>query len=147
MERFILTEVSLFLGPEHLFRRNFRVPMCLCFEASPSAKPFLRNDFGLHENETACRTHFHMKGFALRLALKQRHKRTWKWPISHILFYENKLFFIDQSCRAYRNHVSCTQQARVLMLCSSAEHFTFTFVRMNEHYSIIWKTLKRDILR
>ena len=39
------------------------------------------NDFDLHENETACRTHFHMKGFALRLALKQRHKRTRKWPI------------------------------------------------------------------
>ena len=39
------------------------------------------NDFGLHENETACRTHFHMKSFALRLVLKQRHKRTRKWPI------------------------------------------------------------------
>ena len=38
-------------------------------------------DFDLHENETACRTHFHKQGFALRLALKQRHKRTWKWPI------------------------------------------------------------------
>ena len=36
------------------------------------------NDFDLHENETACRTHFHMKGFALRFVLKQRHK---KWPI------------------------------------------------------------------
>ena len=23
------------------------------------------NDFDLHENETACRTHFHVKGFAL----------------------------------------------------------------------------------
>ena len=46
------------------------------------------NDFDWHENETACRTHFHMKGFALRLVLKQRHKRTWKWPIrghSHLL--------------------------------------------------------------
>ena len=41
------------------------------------------NDFDLHENETACRTHFHMKGFALRLVLKQRHKRTRKWPIGH----------------------------------------------------------------
>ena len=41
------------------------------------------NDFDLHEKETACRTHFHMKGFALRLALKQRHKRTRKWPINH----------------------------------------------------------------
>ena len=30
------------------------------------------NDFNLHENEPACRTHFHMKGFALRLVLKQR---------------------------------------------------------------------------
>ena len=34
------------------------------------------DDFDLHENETACRTHFHMKGFALGFALKQRHKRT-----------------------------------------------------------------------
>ena len=39
------------------------------------------NDFDLHENETACRTHFNVKGFALRLVLKQRHKRTRKWPI------------------------------------------------------------------
>ena len=23
------------------------------------------NDFDLHENKTACRTHFHMKGFVL----------------------------------------------------------------------------------
>ena len=29
------------------------------------------NDFDLHENETACRTHFHMKGFALKLVLKE----------------------------------------------------------------------------
>ena len=40
------------------------------------------NDVDLRENETACRTHFHKKGFALRLALKQRHKRTRKWPIA-----------------------------------------------------------------
>ena len=39
------------------------------------------NDFDLHENKTAWRTHFHMKGFALRLVLKQRHERTRKWPI------------------------------------------------------------------
>ena len=31
------------------------------------------NDFDLHGNETACRTHFRMKGFARRLLLKQRH--------------------------------------------------------------------------
>ena len=39
-------------------------------------------DFDLHENEPACRTHFHMKGFSLSLVLKQRHERTRKWPIS-----------------------------------------------------------------
>ena len=39
------------------------------------------NDFDLHENKTACRTHFHKKGFALSLVLKQRHKRIRKWPI------------------------------------------------------------------
>ena len=41
----------------------------------------------MHENETACRTHFHMKGFALRLVLKQRHKRTQKWPIPLVRRY------------------------------------------------------------
>ena len=41
----------------------------------------IKNDFDLRENETACRTHFHMKGFALRFALKQRPRRTRKWPI------------------------------------------------------------------
>ena len=45
------------------------------------SKSKCKNDFDLHENETACRTHFHMKGFALRLILKQRYKRTQKWPI------------------------------------------------------------------
>ena len=45
------------------------------------------NDFDLHENETACRTHFHMKGFARRLVLKQRHKGTRKWPIKTISEY------------------------------------------------------------
>ena len=41
-------------------------------------------DFDLHENETACGTHFHMKGFALRLVLKQRHTRTRKWPVGEL---------------------------------------------------------------
>ena len=50
------------------------------------------NDFDLHENETACRTHFHMKGFALRLVLKQRHVRTRKWPIDFQSFMLNRGF-------------------------------------------------------
>ena len=34
---------------------HFRVPLCLCFKASLSAK----NYFDFHEKETACRAHFH----------------------------------------------------------------------------------------
>ena len=37
------------------------------------------NDFDLHENENACRAHFHKNDFALTFVL--RHKRTRKWPI------------------------------------------------------------------
>ena len=33
--------------------------------------------FHFHANQS----HFHNKGFALRLALKQRHKGTRKWPV------------------------------------------------------------------
>ena len=33
------------------------------------------------------KTHFHMKGYAPRLALKKRYKRTRKWPIHHLLDY------------------------------------------------------------
>ena len=40
------------------------------------------NDLDLHENKTTCITHLHVKGFALRLVLKQRHKRTRKWPVT-----------------------------------------------------------------
>ena len=42
---------------------------------------FYENDLVLHENETACRTHFHVAGFAPRLLLKQRQKRTREWHI------------------------------------------------------------------
>ena len=35
----------------------------------------------------ASQSHFHMKGFALTLALKQRHKGTLKWPIYFLLSY------------------------------------------------------------
>ena len=39
--------------------------------------------FHSHANQT----HFHKNGFALRLALKQRHKGTRKWPIESVLTY------------------------------------------------------------
>ena len=60
---------------------HFRVPLCLCFKSSQVQDHSYEIDFDLHENETACRTNFHMKGFALRPVLKQRHKRTRRWPI------------------------------------------------------------------
>ena len=52
------------------------------------------NEFDLHENETVCRTHFHKNGFALRLALKQRHKGTRKWPISKFKYFHSAVFFL-----------------------------------------------------
>ena len=61
---------------KRIVNKLFRVPLCLCFKASLSEKKI-----DLHENETACRTHFHMKGFALKLVLKKRDKGTRKWPI------------------------------------------------------------------
>ena len=41
------------------------------------------NEYDLHSNGLVSKTHFHMKGFALGLVLKQRQKRTRKWPIDH----------------------------------------------------------------
>ena len=46
------------------------------------------DDFDWQENETACRTHFHIKGFVLRLVLKQRCKRL-----------GNGLFFTLHECK------------------------------------------------
>ena len=42
------------------------------------------NEYDLHSNGLVSKTHFHMKGFALGLVLKQRQKRTRKWPIRSI---------------------------------------------------------------
>ena len=69
-----------------LFNRPFPSSLVPLFQSESNCETiFYENDFDLHENETAYRTHLHMKGFALRLVLKQRHKRTRKWPIQHTL--------------------------------------------------------------
>ena len=53
-----------------------------------SNRPFPSSLVPLFKSESKCETmlikmtHFHMKGFALRLVLKKRHKRTRKWPIA-----------------------------------------------------------------
>ena len=76
---------------------HFRVPLCLCFKASLiKCETILAKMTDLHENETACTTHFHMKGFALRLVLKQRHKRTQQWP-GLLLVFSVTPFKIDQN--------------------------------------------------
>ena len=56
---------------------HFRVFLCLCFKTILSAKPFIWI-WVLYANQS----HFHKKGFALRLALKQRHSGTRKWSIA-----------------------------------------------------------------
>ena len=48
----------------------------------------------MHENETACGFHFHMKGFALRLVLKPRHERTRKWPILFVVIAAAVIVFV-----------------------------------------------------
>ena len=80
------------------------------------------NDFDLHENETACRAHFHKNGFALRLVLKQRHKRTRKWPIVFLSYFYGhmprdlttcKLSYCQQRKRSFHCFVSdCSEIVR-----------------------------------
>ena len=60
----------------------FRVPLCLCFKASLNAKPFLWNWLWFAWKWNCMQNSFHMKGLVLRFVLKQRHKRTRKWPIA-----------------------------------------------------------------
>ena len=53
------------------------------------------NDFDLNENEIACRAHFHMKGFALRLVLKKRQRELG----NGLLF--NRSTILNQSARIF----------------------------------------------
>ena len=46
--------------------RPFPSSLVPLFQSDSKCETILmKNDFDLHENETACRTNFHMKGFAL----------------------------------------------------------------------------------
>ena len=51
------------------------------FQSESKCVTILMKMTDLHENESACRIRFHVRDFALRLVLKQRLKRTPKWPI------------------------------------------------------------------
>ena len=50
------------------------------------------NEFDLQDNKRAGKTHFHMKGCAPGLVLKQRQKATRKWPIPPTPQYGVDLF-------------------------------------------------------
>ena len=63
------------------YNRPFLSSLVFLFHSKSKGKNILVKMTDLHENETACKTHFHVKGFALRLVLKQRFERTRKWPI------------------------------------------------------------------
>ena len=56
------------------------------------------NEYDLHSNGLVSKTHFHMKGFALGLVLKQRQKRTRKWPIALIKTLFEHFVMGAQSC-------------------------------------------------
>ena len=43
------------------------------------------NEFCIQFYFHANQNHFHKNGFAIKLALKQRHEGTRKWPINHVL--------------------------------------------------------------
>ena len=60
---------------------HFQFLMCLCFKTSLSANPFIWKRLYMQFHFHANQSHFHKNGLALRLALKQRHKGTRKWPI------------------------------------------------------------------
>ena len=129
---------------------HFRVPLCLCFKASLSAKPFLWKWLWLHENEAACRTHFHMKGFALRLALKQRHKRTRKWSINLVnapLQLDANRPFPSSLVPLFQNESKCET---FHMKMSSARSFIFMqikviFKRMVSHLDSLWNRGTRKL--
>ena len=54
---------------------HFQILLCLCFKTSLSGNLSYENEFCINQS------HFHKNGSALRLAFKQRHKGTRKWPI------------------------------------------------------------------
>ena len=61
------------------------------------------NEFSMQFHFHANQSHFHNNGFAFRLALKQRHKGTRKWPIA---IASNKLLVVCRLCECYTNERS-----------------------------------------
>ena len=56
------------------------------------------NDFDLHENETACRTHFIMKGFALRPRFETEAKENSEMAYSSVYHPKKQRKFLKEYC-------------------------------------------------
>ena len=92
----------------------------------------------LHENDPAGGTHFHKNGFALSLVLKQRHKRTRKWPICFALttlrdwLKSSRHFFIQSGVKpnpiAIRLHTFSRALRQLHEITSSSDWFTELFL-------------------
>ena len=84
------------------------------------------NEYDLHSNGLVSKTHFHMKGFALGLVLKQRQKTTRKWPIlspasaslldAMLLVKENLVPVLRVNLRA-QNFLFCNLQIFYFATC------------------------------
>ena len=72
------------------------------------------NEFCMQFHSHANQSHFHKNGFALRLALKQRHKGTRKWPIG--MFVRANFVNIYSQGMRDRSMRSGTELAREIKL-------------------------------
>ena len=113
---------------------HFRVLLRLCFKTSLSTKPFIRKWVSFHVNQS----HFHRNGFALWLALKQKHKGTRKLPINISNFGFTEL----RSCRVSVKKKDIFVVVPELSLARSTSGGKFNYKRL-----IIKKGRKAQLLQ
>ena len=71
-------------GRDNAIIGHFRVPLYRLFQSESKCETSLmKMTLICMKMKLLCRTHFHKKGFELTLVLKQRLKRTRKWPIGN----------------------------------------------------------------
>ena len=100
---------SFSIGQKCKWISHFRVSCAFISKRVLVQNHSYENVFDLHENETACRTHFHVKGFAFRLVWKQRRKRTRKWPIAKYcitIWIKTGSYFFTQGKNFYSSFYS-----------------------------------------
>ena len=116
---------------------HFRVLLHLCFKTSLSAKPFIWK-WVPHVVSFSCKStsHFHKNGFALRLALKQRHKGTRKWPI-HLSHFITELKITH--LKFHLSVLAMTWTVLILAVCRrpvTYELSSMTVLSMSSHSSV-----------